>query len=87
MSFIRELQCLFLSLFLLLALSLSSEKKRRIGINLAIGISLAFVFVFSFEALKVVSENKSIPPALAMWLPNMVFFPLACSLHLKRANQ
>jgi hypothetical protein len=37
---------------------------------------LAFLFVFSFEALKVVSENKSLSPALAMWLPNLVFFRL-----------
>ena len=71
-----------------LALSLSSQKKRGgLGINLALGISLAFVFVFSFEALKVVSENKSISPALAMWLPNMIFFPLAAFLYIKRANQ
>ncbi|PKF75389.1 LptF/LptG family permease [Chryseobacterium sp. PMSZPI] len=71
-----------------LALSLSSQKKRGgLGVNLAIGISLAFLFVFSFEALKVVSENKSLPPALAMWLPNLVFFPLTLYLYIKRANQ
>ncbi|UZU00207.1 LptF/LptG family permease [Chryseobacterium fluminis] len=71
-----------------LALSLSSQKKRGgLGINLALGISLAFVFVFSFEALKVVSENKSMSPVLAMWFPNIVFFPLAAYLYLKRANQ
>lgn len=71
-----------------LALSLSSEKKRGgLGVNLAIGISLAFLFVFSFEALKVVSENKVLPPALAMWLPNIVFLPLTAYLYIKRANQ
>lgn len=71
-----------------LALSLSSQKKRGgLGINLALGISLAFVFVFSFEALKIVSANKTLPPALAMWLPNIIFFPLTLVLYLKRANQ
>ncbi|WP_417427817.1 LptF/LptG family permease [Halpernia sp.] len=71
-----------------LALSLSSQKKRGgLGANLAIGITLAFIFVFSFEALKVVSENKTLPPFLAMWLPNIVFAPLALILYLKRANQ
>lgn len=71
-----------------LALSLSSQKKRGgLGINLAIGISLAFVFVFSFEALKVVSENKSMSPALAMWFPNIIFFPITLILYIKRANQ
>ncbi|MBT2621730.1 MULTISPECIES: LptF/LptG family permease [Chryseobacterium] len=71
-----------------LALSLSSQKKRGgLGINLAIGISLAFIFVFSFEALKVVSENKSMSPALAMWFPNLIFLPIALYLYLRRANQ
>lgn len=72
----------------MLALSLSSQKKRGgLGANLAIGIALAFVFVFSFEALKVVSENKTLPPLLAMWLPDLVFGPIALLLYLKRANQ
>ena len=71
-----------------LALSLSSQKRRGgLGMNLAIGISLAFLFVFSFEALKVVSQNQTISPLLAMWLPNMVFGPLAAFLYIKRANQ
>ncbi len=71
-----------------LALSLSSQKRRGgLGSNLAIGITLAFVFVFSFEALKVVSANKTISPLLAMWIPNMVFGPLAAILYFKRANQ
>ena len=71
-----------------LALSLSSQKKRGgLGLNLVLGIALAFVFIFSFEALKLVSENKTLPPALAMWLPNIIFTPLAAFLYLKRANQ
>lgn len=71
-----------------LALSLSSEKRRGgIGLNLAVGIVLAFVFVFSFEALKVVSENDVLPPLLAMWLPNLIFAPIAMVLYWKRANQ
>ncbi len=72
----------------LLGLSLSSEKKRGgLGLNLALGIALAFVFVFSFEALKIVSENNIIKPFLAMWLPNLVFGPLALFLYFRRALQ
>lgn len=71
-----------------LALSLSSRKKRGgLGLNLALGIALAFVFVFSFEVLKVVSRAGSLPPLLAMWLPNIVFTPIAFYLYRKRANQ
>lgn len=71
-----------------LGLSLSSEKKRGgLGLNLALGIALAFVFVFSFEALKIVAENNTVKPLLAMWLPNLVFGPLAVILYFRRANQ
>lgn len=71
-----------------LGLSLSSQKKRGgLGMNLAIGIALAFVFVFSFEVLKVVSANKTLSPLFAMWLPNIVFGPVALYLYFKRANQ
>ncbi|MBP7172836.1 MAG: LptF/LptG family permease [Cloacibacterium sp.] len=71
-----------------LALSLSSQKKRGgLGLNLALGIALAFAFIFSFEVLKVVSANRTIHPLLAMWLPNIVFGPLAGYLYIKRANQ
>lgn len=71
-----------------LGLSLSSQKKRGgLGLNLALGIALAFVFVFSFEALKVVSANKTLSPMLAMWLPDIIFAPIAFYLYFKRANQ
>lgn len=71
-----------------LGLSLSSQKKRGgLGLNLALGIALAFVFVFSFEALKVVSANKTMSPLFAMWLPNIIFGPIALILYFKRANK
>ncbi|GGG46068.1 LptF/LptG family permease [Epilithonimonas arachidiradicis] len=71
-----------------LGLSLSSQKKRGgLGLNLALGIALAFLFVFSFQVLNVVSENKTLPPLLAMWLPNIVFAPIAAYLYIKRANE
>lgn len=72
----------------ILGLALSSQKKRGgLGMNLALGIALAFVFVFSFEVLKVVSANKTLTPFVAMWVPNLVFGPLAVYLYFKRANQ
>lgn len=78
------------SIFILsiLALSLSSQKRRGgIGQNLAIGISLAFTFIFSFEVLKVLSSNQSLPPLLAMWIPNIIFGAVAIHLYRKRANE
>ena len=71
----------------MLALSLSSEKRRGgLGLNLAIGIAIAFVFIFSFEALKVAVQSNALSPAMAMWMPNIVFGPLALYLYYKRAN-
>jgi len=71
-----------------LALSLSSQKKRGgLGTNIAVGIALAFIFVFSFEVLKVISVSGTISPLLAMWLPNLIFGPIATFLYTKRANQ
>jgi len=71
-----------------LALSLSSQKKRGgLGTNIATGIALAFIFVFSFEVLKVISTSRSMHPLLAMWLPNLIFGPIAIYLYTKRANQ
>lgn len=77
------------SIFILsiLALSLSSQKKRGgIGLNLAIGIVLAFIFIFSFEVLKLLSAGQSLPPLLAMWIPNIAFGILAIHLYFKRAK-
>ncbi|WP_018675260.1 LptF/LptG family permease [Riemerella columbina] len=72
----------------MLGLALASEKKRGgIGVNLAIGIALAFVFIFSFEALKVVSTSRILPPLVAMWMPNIIFGPIAFYLYYRRANQ
>ncbi len=72
----------------ILAVCISSEKRRGgIGMNLAIGLALAFVFVFSFEALKIISENRVLPPLLAMWLPNIIFLPIAIYLYIRRARQ
>lgn len=88
MSCICAPPCLFYYYINLLALSLSSQKKRGgLGANLAIGIALAFVFVFSFEVLKLVSSSQTLSPLVAMWLPNIVFAPIAFYLYWKRANQ
>lgn len=78
------------SIFILsiLALSLSSQKRRGgIGENLTIGLALAFAFIFSFEVMKVVSANQSLPPLVAMWMPNIFFGFLAFKLYKKRASE
>jgi lipopolysaccharide export system permease protein len=56
--------------------------KRRggMGVNLAIGIVLAFVYVFFDKIFATLAEKSSIPPLVAVWLPNVVFGILALYL-------
>ena len=65
----------------IIAVSVSSMKRRGgMGINLAIGIALAFAFVFFDKIFGVLAEKSSIPPLLAVWLPNVGFGILAIYL-------
>lgn len=56
--------------------------KRRggMGMNLAIGIALAFIYVFFDKIFGTLAEASSIPPLVAVWLPNVVFGILAIFL-------
>jgi lipopolysaccharide export system permease protein len=47
------------------------------GVNLAIGIVIAFTFVFFDKIFGTLAEKSSVPPLIAVWLPNVVFGILA----------
>ncbi|UFH46234.1 LptF/LptG family permease [Flavobacterium galactosidilyticum] len=65
----------------IIAVAVSSMKRRGgMGTNLAIGIALAFAFVFFDKIFGVLAEKSSIPPFLAVWLPNVAFGILAIYL-------
>lgn len=65
----------------IIAVAVSSMKRRGgMGTNLAIGIALAFAFVFFDKIFGVLAEKSSIPPMLAVWLPNVAFGILAIYL-------
>ena len=65
----------------IIAVAVSSMKRRGgMGTNLAIGIALAFAFVFFDKIFGVLAEKSSIPPLLAVWLPNIAFGILAIYL-------
>ncbi len=58
----------------IIAVSVSSMQRRGgMGANLAIGIALAFIYVFFDKVFSVLGEASSIPPLLAVWIPNIVF--------------
>ncbi|MGO4906644.1 LptF/LptG family permease [Flavobacterium sp. W20_MBD1_R3] len=65
----------------IIAVAVSSMKRRGgMGTNLAIGIALAFAFVFFDKIFGVLAEKSSVPPLLAVWLPNIAFGILAIYL-------
>ena len=65
----------------IIAVAVSYMKRRGgMGTNLAIGILLAFAFVFFDKIFGVMAEKSSIPPILAVWIPNIVFGILAVYL-------
>jgi lipopolysaccharide export system permease protein len=62
----------------IIAVAVSSMKRRGgMGTNLAIGILLAFTFIFFDKIFGVLAEKSSIPPIIAVWIPNFVFGILA----------
>ncbi len=64
-----------------IAVAVSAMKRRGgMGVNLAIGIVIAFTYVFFDKVFGVLAEKSSIPPIVAVWLPNVVFGILAIYL-------
>ena len=65
----------------IIAVSVSSMKRRGgMGINLAIGIVIAFSYVFFDKMFGTLAEKSSLPPIVAVWLPNIIFAILAVYL-------
>jgi lipopolysaccharide export system permease protein len=65
----------------IIAVAVSSMKRRGgMGTNLAIGIILAFSFVFFDKIFGVLAEKSTMPPIIAVWIPNFVFGLLAIYL-------
>lgn len=71
----------------IIAVAVSSMKRRGgMGMNLAIGILLAFAYVFFDKIFGVMAEKSTIPPIIAVWIPNFVFGILAIYL-LRKAKR
>jgi lipopolysaccharide export system permease protein len=73
--------------FAVLAVPLGMQNRRSgksAGFSSSIGILLAYYVVQSL--LRTLAEKGSLPPALALWLPNMIFLGLGCYL-LRMASQ
>ncbi len=71
----------------IIAVAVASMKRRGgMGLNLAIGIGIAFTFIFIDKIFGVLAEKSSMPPIIAVWIPNLTFGILAIYL-LKNAKR
>lgn len=71
----------------LLAVPIASRKVRGgIGFHLAMGVALAFGYIFVNKITSTYAVNNSIPPLLAVWLPNIIFLIVALVL-IKKAQK
>jgi lipopolysaccharide export system permease protein len=67
--------------FAMVAVPLGIQNNRSgksAGFSLSIGILLAYYILLSL--LRTLAEKGTIPPGLALWLPNMIFLALGCFL-------
>lgn len=55
----------------------SSKKRGGMGVNLAVGLFVSFAYLFLIQWFISYGTNGSMPPALAVWLPNIMFLPIA----------
>lgn len=71
-------------ILVIIGVSISSKKvKGGTGMHLVYGIGLALVFVFLDKIAKVFAVNTTIPTALALWIPNIIFSVIAFYIYKK----
>ena len=65
-----------------IAVSLSSRKKRGgLGLNVGIGLALSFTYILFMKFSQMFVFKGVMEPALAMWMPNLVFAVVAVILY------
>ena len=66
----------------IIGVALSSKKRRGgIGWNIALGIALAFIYILFMRFSQMFVHTDSLSPAVALWLPNMIFTAIAVFLY------
>ena len=66
----------------IMGVALSSKKRRAgIGWNIGIGIALAFTYILFLRFSQMFVHTDTLPPAIALWLPNLVFAIIAGFLY------
>lgn len=66
----------------IMGVALSSKKRRGgIGWNIGIGIALAFTYILFLKFSEMFVHTDTLSPAVALWLPNIVFAIIAGFLY------
>jgi len=66
----------------IMGVALSSRKKRGgIGWNLTVGIALSFSYILFMRFSEMFVHTGALPPALAIWLPNIIYAVIAAVLY------
>lgn len=66
----------------IIGVSLSSKKRRGgIGWNIALGIALAFTYILFMRFSQMFVHTDTLSPAVALWLPNVVYAVIAIALY------
>ena len=65
-----------------IGVSLSSKKRRGgIGMNIGIGIALSFSYILFLRFSQMFVHTGTLTPAIALWLPNVIFAIIAVFLY------
>ena len=65
-------------ILMLIGVSLSSKKSRGgIGAQLGLGIGLSFTYILFMQVFNTFAASGTIPPAIAVWIPNLIFAAIA----------
>ena len=66
----------------IIGVSLSARRRRGgIGWNIGIGIGLAFTYIFFLRMSEMFVWTDTLPPGIALWLPNVLFTIIAAVLY------
>jgi lipopolysaccharide export system permease protein len=71
----------------IIGVSVASRKTRGgIGLHLAIGFLVVMVYIFAMKMTTVAATNAGLDPAIAVWIPNIIFSVIAL-LFYQRAQK
>lgn len=83
----RFAMCAAAFILTIIGMSLSSRKvKGGMGLNIGIGLVLSFSYILFMAVTSTFAVSGLVPPAVAMWIPNIVYSIIAVIVYRKAAK-